>query len=103
MSNDSGKAPGQLVAHQAAMPVEALWAKVAAQIRSPFSGFIFRVQARANMRALQVATQHAKVVGELMDVATETIGKMQTAQDAARGYSRSLVTTAGRGDADFGK
>src|SRR5207244_2708224 len=51
------------------------------------SGFAFGLRARANMRALQVATEHAKVVGELMDTAAETLAKMQHTQDLARQFA----------------
>ena len=57
------------------------------EIRGPFSGLAFAIRAAANMRAMQVAMEHARVYGQLMDVAAETMGKIQKAQDAAREYA----------------
>jgi hypothetical protein len=76
-----------LVPQEPTLPIEARWAKKAAGITGPLAAFVFGVQARANMRALQVATEHAKVVGELMDTAAETLAKMQRAQDVAREHA----------------
>lgn len=72
------------VARQSHAVPQASWTKQATEIRGPFSGFAFAIRAAANIKAMQVATQHARVYGELMDVATETMGKIQKAQDAAR-------------------
>jgi len=75
------------MAPQARSLPEAAWAKQAIEIRGPFSGFAFAIRAAANMKAMQVAMQHARVYGQLMDVAAETMGKIHKAQDAAREYA----------------
>jgi hypothetical protein len=63
------------------------WGREAAGVRGPFAGFAFGLRARANMRALQVAGEHANAVGALMDIAVTTMDKMQRAQDRAREFA----------------
>jgi len=57
------------------------------EIRGPLSGLAFAIRAAANVRAMEVAIAHARVYGQLMDVAAETMGKIQKAQDVAREYA----------------
>jgi hypothetical protein len=57
------------------------------EVRGPFSGIAFGIRAAANVRAMQVAIAHARVYGQLMDAAAETMGKIQKAHDAAREYA----------------
>ena len=48
---------------------------------------MFGLRARANVRALNIAGQHARAVGALMDIAVQTMDKMQRAQDRAREFA----------------
>jgi L-lactate utilization protein LutC len=66
---------------------EAGWAKQAVAVRGPFAALAFGIRVAANVRAMQDAIAHAKVYGQLMDVAAETMGKIQKAQDTAREYA----------------
>jgi hypothetical protein len=65
-------------------PLEGRWSREAAAVRSPVGSFMFGLRARANVRALNIAGQHARAVGALMDIAVQTMDKMQRAQDRAR-------------------
>jgi hypothetical protein len=56
------------------------------EVRGPFSEIGFSIRAGANVRAMQAAIAHARVYGQLMEVAAETMGKIQKAQDTAREY-----------------
>jgi hypothetical protein len=63
---------------------DAAWARKAVAVRSPVGAFTYGVRARASMISMETAMQHAKVLGQLMDVAAETIVKMHRAEDLAR-------------------
>lgn len=84
--NPSDRPPQTLVAQGQALP-EVGWAKQAIAVRGPLAALAFGIRAAANVRAMQDAIAHAKVYGQLMDVAGETMGKIQKAQDAAREYA----------------
>ena len=84
MDDDNPDNRRQLVARPAGLPTEAGWAKKAVEVTNPLQSFTFGVRAHANMRAMQTAIQHAKVFGTLMEVAADTVGKMQRTQDAMR-------------------
>ena len=55
------------------------WTKQAIAVRGPFAALAFGIRAAANVRAMQVAIAHARVYGQLLDVAAETMGKIQKA------------------------
>jgi hypothetical protein len=76
----------ELVLRQQSVPAVG-WSKQAMEIRGPLSGLAFAIRAAANVRAMEVAIAHARVYGQLMDVAAETMGKIQKAQDVAREYA----------------
>jgi hypothetical protein len=86
MPDNRSKSHGHLTPQGQSLP-EAGWTKQATQVKGPLSGLAFGIRAAANMRAMQIAMRHAKVYGELMETAVDTIGKIQKAQDAAREYA----------------
>jgi hypothetical protein len=83
--NPSDRRRDLVVRHQSLPAVG--WSKQAMEIRGPLSGLAFAIRAAANVRAMEVAIAHARVYGQLMDVAAETMGKIQKAQDVAREYA----------------
>lgn len=90
MGNDVYKPPRAVPT-----PLDGSWGREAARVRGPLSGLGFRLRARANKRALEMAGEHAQAVGKLMDIAVETMEKMQRAQDRAREFQ---VREAHHGD-----
>jgi len=86
MSDNPSDRRRDLVPRRQTLP-EAGWTKQATEVTGLFSGLAFSIRAAANMKAMQVAIGHARVYGQLMDIAAETMGKIQKAQDAARQFA----------------
>jgi hypothetical protein len=86
MSHEKNDRRYALVQREPQIPVEPGWANEAVTVTGPLAAFGFRIRARANMKAMQTAMQHARVYGQLVEVGAETIGKIQKVQDAVREY-----------------